>query len=141
MQNSDVKVVIFTRHAMSDSQWAGLTSEVANACQCEGWNSNLEYAIQRGIAEERINTLEDAEDIIASWMGFKTQTVMAFGVFPPILRAALLGNANPKEGKLILTYEVHNMERAEEGQPPRFEFGGWKLTGRYLIRPNDIARI
>lgn len=136
-----VKVVVFTRHQMSDAQWAGMHEEVTNACQCEGWVSNLQLAIMRRRAEERINTDEDATEILKEWLSFDTQAVMVFGVFPPILRRILFLFANPKGGRLVLTYETHNMERAEEGEAPKFEFGGWMLTGRYLIRAADLERI
>ena len=121
--------IIFTRHALTEAQ---AVSRVDHFDEVVDWSER---------ASQTLTSSSDAEAILDDLLSLASREAVKeltlFGVIPPVLRSALFHTDDERSGAKnlieIVVYEAHNINRADEGQKPQFEFAGWLMTGSYEI--------
>lgn len=136
---SDSIAIIFTRHQFTGKQ----KEEFERICQEDGVSLESGIIEMRQEASLTLTCTADAEAIVDKMVQKarerRASDVFIFGVIPPILRNVLWvdNSRSPKVPKKSPAYfwiqEAHSVNRAEEGQPPKFEFDSWVLTGGYRL--------
>lgn len=136
---SDSIAIVFTRHQFTGKQ----QEEFERICREDGVDLDSGVIYMRKQASLTLATAKDAaailDEMIEKARERRASDVFVFGVIPPILRNAFWVDTDrsPKAPKKSPAYfwiqEAHSVNRAEGGQPPKFEFDSWVLTGGYRL--------
>jgi hypothetical protein len=133
---SDSIAIIFTRHQFTGKQ----QEEFERICKDDGIDIESDVIQMRKEASLTLTTRKDAEAIVDQMiercLGRRATDVNIFGVIPPVLRSVFWNDnlARPKKSQACFwVYEAHSVNRAEEGEAPKFEFDSWVLTGGYRL--------
>lgn len=116
------KCIWFSRHALTEAQ----AEEIAAA----GYEI-IEDSFASAMARKNLASDEEVTEVIKYMQLLKNSGVQRFyGVFPAVLRSALLAWTGMFSGNTIELWEAWNIQRTPDGGKPTFEHKKFVLTFR-----------
>lgn len=116
------KCIWFSRHSMTEAQ----AEEIASA----GYEI-VEDVKTAEMAKQNLASDEEVMDVIKYMQLLKNSGVQRFyGVFPAVLRSALMAWSGMFGGNTLELWESWNVQRSPDGGKPTFEHKKFVLTFR-----------